>query len=273
MDGIDSLCCCTGEQGWDGRSHRRTCAPKEPPALASPGPPLSCCCIMWISTIWIYVVVYACEHNCHTYLSLMCGRRCSEPAPHLAAPASHVSVEHQCPAPGWGSGPGGLLWAQVISEVSESAAAHVYWASTGTHLPFTWPWQTGCPLPGNQADAWRLVLSSKALFIRHSGVPGQPLGILYMCFIAMEIWNPYTHLDFRYLNPPWETAGFWLLASYHVLHSVQQILDCPSRWHATPIPQIKYSRINILVLNFSFSNLGLPYKLLALITWKKILIK
>lgn len=146
--------------------HRRTCAPKEPPALASPGPPLSCCRVMWISTIWISMVVYACEHDCHTYLSLMCGRRCSEPAPHLASPASHVSVEHQCPAPGWGSGPGEMLWSHVISEVSESAAAHVYWASTGAHLPFTWPWQTGCPLPGNWADAWRLVLSSKALFIK-----------------------------------------------------------------------------------------------------------
>lgn len=76
-------------------------------------------------------------------------------------------------------------------------------------------------------------------FIRHSGEPGQSLGTLYTFLIVIETWKACTHLDFCYLNPPRKTAGSWLLASYHVLHSVWQILDCPSRWHATLLPQIK----------------------------------
>lgn len=143
--------------------------------------------------------------------------------------------------------------------------------TTGAHVSFAWLWQSGYPLRCTQSDEWRLMLSSEALFMRHSGEPGQLLGI-YIAFNFIEIWKTYPHLDSHYLNPPWEAAGFWLLTSHHVLHSVRQILDCPPRWHAISIPQIKYSRINILVLNFSFRHLELPYKLLALITWKKILI-
>jgi len=42
-----------------GNPHQRTCAPKEPPALASPGQPQSCCCECYVDIpdVDIYVVV------------------------------------------------------------------------------------------------------------------------------------------------------------------------------------------------------------------------
>lgn len=132
MDVFDGLCCCTGSRA--GNPHRRTCAPKELPALASPGSPLFCRCERYVA-LRGYVWWCMCVSTFVIPKSHMRGRRSSEPAPHLAAPASHVSVEQQRPAPGWGRGPGGMLWPHAASGVSDSAEAHVYRVTAGEHVP------------------------------------------------------------------------------------------------------------------------------------------
>lgn len=45
----------------------------------------------------------------------------------------------------------------------------IVWPQVNMYLTLTQP---GCPLPGTQADAWRLMLSSEALFIFHKAFRG-----------------------------------------------------------------------------------------------------
>lgn len=99
------------------------------------------------------------------------GREISEPAPHLAAPSFHESVEHQCPAPGWNRDPGRMLWFPAAPEGLEGLQPTSV-EYTGSHVSLTWPKQTGCPLPVTQAAAGRLRPLRAPWFIRHLGEPG-----------------------------------------------------------------------------------------------------
>lgn len=166
MDGLIVHADALGSRA--GNSHGRVCAPKEPPALVSPEPPLSwmdmpshihCGDICGVVHVWARVI--------HTQVSDGWNRESSEPTPHLAAPASHESVEHQCPAPGWNRRPGRMLWFPAAPEESERAEVHVYWVTTGSYISPMWSQQTGCPLPVTQAAARRLILLREPWFLRH----------------------------------------------------------------------------------------------------------
>lgn len=135
-----------------------------------------------------------------------------------------------------------MFWKSAPSETIQSAPSPVWDVTTCTSVPLASP----CD---------RAVAHSFLKALR--GTRTTTRDFMYMSHCYWNLWKKYTHLDFHSLNPPWEKSGFWLNTSYHVLRSIWQVLDCPSRCHAAPVPQIKYTRIKTLVLNLSFSNLAM----------------